>query len=142
MCKQALDIYDMRPQSMIAYLSNYGWHFNKKLCDFAVSLMYTKENGKEVKTECLSKVKVEELLTKYGIKLERNLNYDFVYTFHMYKTDCKGKVPIDEKMILLLTKATVEDDDAADGFILRRWYATMVGNGEPVYWSDFLDDSE
>lgn len=24
---------------MEAYLSNFGWHFNKKMCDFAVSLM-------------------------------------------------------------------------------------------------------
>ena len=47
MCKQALDLYDMRPQSMIAYLSNYSWHFNEPLCRYAISLMYYKEGDKE-----------------------------------------------------------------------------------------------
>ena len=34
-----LDIYDDRPTSMKRYLKYYGEHFNKKLCDFAVSKM-------------------------------------------------------------------------------------------------------
>lgn len=140
MCKQALDLYDMRPQSMIAYLSNWGWHFSEDLCKFAVSLMYYKEGDKEKKVDYLPKAKVEELLTKHGITLKGKLDYDFVYIYHMYCSDLKGKVPLDEKMILLIAKATVEDDDVADGFIMRRWYATMVGNGEPIYWSDFLND--
>lgn len=39
MRRESLDIYDERPREMKAYLSNLGWHFNKKMCDFAVSLM-------------------------------------------------------------------------------------------------------
>jgi len=104
--------------------------------------MYYKEGDKEKDVEYIPKEKVEELLTKHGIKLQKKINHDFVYLYHMYCSDLKGKVPADEKTILLITKATFEDDDAADGFILRRWYATMVGNGEPIYWSDFLDDTE
>lgn len=142
MCKQALDLYDMRPQSQIAYLSNFGWHFTEKLCRFAVSCMYYKEGDKEKEVEYIPKEKVEELLTKHGIKLQKKINHDFVYLYHMYCSDLKGKAPVDEKMILFIAKAIFEDDDAADGFILRRWYATMVGNGEPIYWSDFLDDTE
>lgn len=135
-------MYDVRPQSMTDYLSNYGWHFNKSLCKFAVSLMYCKEDGKKKETEYIPKDKIEELLTKHGIKLENPLNYDFVYTYHMYCTDLKKVQALDEKTKLLITKATVEDEDVSDGFILRRWYATMVGNGEPIYWSDFIDDTE
>lgn len=139
MCKQALDLYDMRPQSMTAYLSYWGWHFNEALCKYAVSLMYYKEGEKEKEVEYLSKEKVEELLTKHGVKLEKKMNYDFVYLYHMYCSDLK-KAPFDDKQKLLIAKYTFEDDDVADGFIMRRWYATMVGNGEPIYWSDFLDD--
>lgn len=141
MCKPALDLFDMRPQSMTAYLSNFGWHFNKPLCEYAVSLMYYKEGDQEKSVPCLSKEKVKELLTKHGI-LMKNVTYDFIYTYHMYCSDLKSKVSLDEKTILLIAKATVEDDDAADGFILRRWIATMTGNGEPIYWSDFLNDTE
>ena len=141
MCKQALDMYDMRPHSQIAYLSNYGWLFNESLCQFAISSMYYKEGDKEKKIEYIKKEKIEEMLTKHGITLKDKVNYDFVYAYHMYCSDTKGKVPLDEKLILMLAKAKVEDDDAADGTLMRQWYAMMVGNGEPIYWSDFLYDS-
>ena len=141
MCKQALDLYDMRPLSMTMYLSNWGFHFTEKLCRYAVSLMYYKEGDKEKEIEYVPKQKVEELLTKHGIKLEKKINYDFVYLFHLYCSDLK-KAPFDEKQKLLLAKYAFEDEDVADGTTMRRWYSTMVGNGEPIYWSDFLDDTE
>jgi hypothetical protein len=34
-----LDTYSKLPSGLEDYLSCYGWHFNKKLCDFAVSQM-------------------------------------------------------------------------------------------------------
>jgi len=35
----SLDVYDIYPKYMRAYLMNYGWHFNKAMCDFATSKM-------------------------------------------------------------------------------------------------------
>ena len=32
--------YDTIPEGMKRYINNYGCHFNKKLCDEAVSRMY------------------------------------------------------------------------------------------------------
>ena len=32
--------------NMRKYLQNYGWHFNKSLCNYAISLM--KKNGKKL----------------------------------------------------------------------------------------------
>lgn len=138
MCRPALDLYDMRPQSMNDYLSNYGWHFNEGLCEFAVSLMYNEdEEGKKTYTKYKKKEEVEALYTKHGIKLKKPLDYDLVYLYHMYCTDLKG-VEEDEKKLLMIAKAIWCDADASDGFVLRRWLATMTGNGEPVYWSDFV----
>ena len=37
--KIPLDAYDMKPEGMIAYLRYNGWHFNKKMCDWAITLM-------------------------------------------------------------------------------------------------------
>ena len=67
-----MDIRDRRPEEMEAYLSNFGWHFNKKMCEFAVSLMkkLNPSTGKKERIEPISKEKVDELLTRYGIKLE------------------------------------------------------------------------
>lgn len=33
-----------------------------------------------------------------------------------------------------------DDADAGDGVTMRRWYATMVANGEPVEWEDLLEE--
>lgn len=35
--KQRLDTYDRIPPAMADYLSQYGWHFSKKMCLWAVS---------------------------------------------------------------------------------------------------------
>lgn len=140
MCRPALDMYDMRPHSMIEYLSNYGWNFNKKSCECAISLMKKEVNGKQEKITPKKKEEVESLFAKHGVKLNDKFNYNHLFVFHMAMADyCSF---MDERMMCLFTKAYCEDVDATEGFILRRWYATMVGNGEPVYWSDFLDDTE
>ena len=34
-----LDIYDKMPSGLEDYLTYYGWHFSKKLCDFATNKM-------------------------------------------------------------------------------------------------------
>ena len=56
--KPALDTYDDMPKYMRKYLQNYGWHFNKALCNYAVSLMT--KNGK--KLEPLTKEYVDKVL--------------------------------------------------------------------------------
>lgn len=37
-----LDMYDDFPSGMKAYLSAYGWHFSKAMCDWAISMMEKK----------------------------------------------------------------------------------------------------
>ena len=41
---ERLDSYSGYPSGMEEYLSAYGWHFSKKMCDWAVSKMYKTEN--------------------------------------------------------------------------------------------------
>lgn len=141
MCKQALDTYDFyRPIAMSRYLSFRGWHFDKKTCDYAVSLMKKKNpaTGRLEPIEPMSKDQVDELLAKHGVKLENNTLYDYVYVANMARADFyKSSLP-DDKSLALFVKDSVDDPDAADGTIMRRWYATMVANGCGVEWSDFL----
>ena len=40
--RPALDLYDDIPKAMRKYLMYNGWHFNKSLCNYAVSLMRKK----------------------------------------------------------------------------------------------------
>ena len=43
-----LDSRSAFPEAMENYLGFNGWHFNKKMCEWAVSRMYKEENGKKV----------------------------------------------------------------------------------------------
>ena len=44
-----LDNYGAYPSGMKEYLSIYGWHFSKKMCEWAVSRMY--KDGEDNKPE-------------------------------------------------------------------------------------------
>lgn len=70
---QRLDIYDIFPSGMTEYLSRYGWHFSKNMCEWAVSRMKAenKATGKKEEIKALSKEDVEVILTQAGVKLEK-----------------------------------------------------------------------
>lgn len=61
MRREPLDIRDRRPEEMEVYLSNFGWHFNKKMCEFAVSLM-KKLNPSSGKKDVLSRYQKRKLM--------------------------------------------------------------------------------
>ena len=132
--RAALDMYDDLPKSMRKYLMHNGWHFNKSLCDFAISLM--RKHGK--KLDPISKETVDKLLEQYKIQLDNNVGYDYVFVANMCKADYYGSSITDDRHVALYIKDTIDDEDAADGTTMRRWYATMVANGIMVDWDDSL----
>ena len=132
--RAALDLYDDMPKAMRRYLQHNGWHFNKSLCNFVVSLM--KKYGKRL--EPISKENVDKLLEQNKIQLDNNVGYDYVFVANMCKADYYGSSITDDKHVALYIKDTIDDEDAADGTTMRRWYATMVANGIMVDWDDSL----
>ncbi|MBQ0089926.1 MAG: hypothetical protein KBT27_11425 [Prevotellaceae bacterium] len=140
MNKVSLDSFAKRPDDMNSYLSSYGWHFNKKACEFAVSKMKKKSqsSGKPERIDPYSKDEVMDLLERHGIKLDNDVMYDSTFVANMCKADyLKSSVP-DEAHLAMYIKDTIDDEDASDGTTMRRWYATMVANGEPVDWYSLL----
>lgn len=132
--RPALDLYDELPKAMRKYLRHNGWHFNKALCDFAVSLMMKK--GKPL--DPISKETVDKLLEINKVHLDNNVGYDYVFVANMCKADYYGSSITDDKHVALYIKDTIDDEDAADGTTMRRWYATMVANGVIIDWDDSL----
>ena len=132
--RPALDLYDELPKDMRKYLMHNGWHFNKSLCNFAISLM--RKHGK--KLDPISKENVDRLLEQNKIQLDNNVGYDYVFVANMCKADYYGSSITDDKHVALYIKDTIDDEDAADGTTMRRWYATMVANGVMVDWDDSL----
>lgn len=129
--RTSLDTFDERPKAMTNYLKYYGLHFNKKLCDFAVSKMH---HGKTP----ISKAKADEILQKFGISLKNNELYDYVYVINMGNNDFLGSSIIDEKHLGLYVKDVIDDADAYDGIVFNRWYADMSRSGIPVDWEEML----
>jgi hypothetical protein len=131
MIRKSLDIYDDRPTSMKRYLKYFGQHFNKKLCDLAVSKM---KHGKNP----VPKEKVDEVLDKYNISLDNNELYDYVYVYNMGNNDFLGSSIVDEKHLALYVKDVIDDEDGYDGIVFNRWYADTVTSGIPIEWEEML----
>lgn len=135
-----LDVYDMKPEGMIAYLRYNGWHFNKKMCEWAVEHMMklNASTGKMEAIEPIDKETVDELLKAHSIELENSTGYDYVYVANMGKADFyKSSVP-DETSLAKFVKDVVDDADQADGFIFNRFYADCNHNGFGIPWEDVL----
>ena len=95
-----------------AYIGENGWHFNKKACEYAVQYLKDKDK-KPIKP--LSKEEVDQMLQKYGIKLEKSVGWDYVYVANMAKSDMDVSPLSDEKSQALYVKVVIDDADAADG---------------------------
>ena len=57
--------YETMPDDLYIYMSHNGPHFNRAACEFAVSNMFTEENGKEVQLKPYTKQQVDNLLATY-----------------------------------------------------------------------------
>lgn len=133
-CRIPLDMYDMRPDGMTNYLRYNGWHFSKKMCEWAVRQM--RKGGERI--EYMDKDKVDELLSSHEVKLEYAIGYDHVYVANMIKSDYwKSSITEDAQMAKMI-KDMVDDEDQKDGFIFNRFYADCCHNGMPIPWDDVL----
>lgn len=63
--REPLDLYDTKPHGMSEYLRHNGWHFNRRMCEFAVSLM--RKDGKRI--DPWRKEDVDELLKSASVRL-------------------------------------------------------------------------
>ena len=130
--------YDEIPEGMKVYINNYGCHFNKKLCEEAVSRMYKEVNGKKEKSRTYTKEKVDSLLRDFNINVERNKLYDAVYVANMCANDFLGKSVPDEAHLAMYIRDVLDDADAEDGYVFNRFYADCMFMNEPIEWEDMI----
>lgn len=100
--RQSLNAYDYQPEEMKAYLRHNGWHFNKKMCEWAIKQM--RKNGKPIRI--MSKDDIDEILKKNNIVLENNVGYDAVYIAHMCLADFTVRLSRMRKRWLSSSKTT------------------------------------
>lgn len=130
--------YDIKPEGMVAYMQNYGPHFNKKMCDFAVSKMESKVNGVKRKIQPYTKEDVDNILSSYGVAVNNGQLYDHVYVANMCKADFLNSSVIDERHLALYVKDVIDDVDAPDGLLFNRWYADTCYCGIAIDWDEMI----
>lgn len=134
-----LDARDVFPSGMEEYLAQYGWHFSKKMCEWATSNMYTVDSSKKHSyITPLTKEEVDSLLNKYGIILENKHGYDYVFVANMCKADYYGSSVPDDQHLVLFIKDYVDDKDGYSELPFTRFYADCVGTGNPINWEDMI----
>ena len=126
------------PSGMEDYLGYYGWHFSKKMCEWASSRMYKDVDGKKEYIDAYTKDQIDSLLRKYGKTLNNNKGYDYVYIANMCKADFLGSSIRDEMALIQYVIDVIEDPDAYEGMPFTRFYADCVGSGTPIVWEDML----
>lgn len=130
-----LDLRDRLPSGMEEYLAAYGWHFSKKMCEWAVSKM---RKSKRMPITPLTKDMVDELLKKNGIILENKFGYDYVFAANMCNADYMGSSIEDEKHLALFVKDYVDDPDGYSELPFTRFFADCIGSGTPIDWEDVI----
>lgn len=134
-----LDARDKYPSGMEDYLAFNGWHFNKKMCDWAVSKMYKLNVAKRKEyIKPYTKDDVENLLKTHGLKLDKDSGYDAVYVANMAKADFYGSSISDDAHLAKFIKDYLDDPDGYDGIVFTRFYADCIGSGTPIMWEDML----
>ena len=75
------------------YLSSYGYHFSKAMCEWAVSMMRDR-NGNRL--QIYDKEKVDSILKANDVILDNDKGYDKVFVFNMGRSDYLGSSITDE----------------------------------------------
>lgn len=134
-----LDAREVFPSGMEEYLSQYGWHFSKKMCEWAVSRMYKRNSlDKKIPIQSWNKDSVDKLLNKYGVTIENKIGYDYIFAANMCIADYYGSSIIDEQHVALFIKDYVDDLDGYEELPFTRFYADCIGSGVPINWEDML----
>ena len=124
------------PDDMKTYLSYWGYHFNKSLTDFAVSMMIRedKATGAPKHITPMTMEELTALLKKHSISIENKDWYDALYLANMVKADFWGSSIEDEEHLAKYVEDVLCDPDGYEGMVFNRFVADCCGKGEPIYW--------
>lgn len=128
------------PEDMQQYMSYYGCHFNKKLCDFAISKMKKEDKATGV-LKPITPITLDELksiLEKNKVQIESNEWYDALYLANMVKADMWGSSIEDEQHMAKYIKDTLGDVDGYDGIVFSRFLADCSAKGCVIFWDMML----
>ncbi len=129
------DIYEVRPAGMDQYLASYGWHFSKKMYEWAVSMMSSR-TGEKITP--VAKEEFDSMMQRYGSTTLVYKGYDALYVFAMAKADFLGSSLQTEQQACRFVRDYLEDKDGYDGVTFTRFYADCIAKGMPILWEEMM----
>lgn len=117
------------------YYDQYGCHFNRKLYEWAVSMMRDRNGNK---MNVLTKEQVAEWLKTQGVNLKNDKGYDAAYVYSMAKADYYGSSIKDNAHLALFVKDYLEDPDGTKTKAFDHFVMDCRAKEEPIYWDEML----
>lgn len=137
---KSLDTYDILPEKMRKYLSHYGFNFNKKTFEAAIRMMkhMNQSSGRTEKISPVTKEKVAEILSSYGVLLDHDTLYNAAYVYNMGMADYLGSSVPDEAHLAMYVKDVLDDPDGSEELPFRFWLQKLVALGQPIDWDEMV----
>lgn len=120
---------------MEEYLEDYGYHFNKRLFQFAAGMM---KDRNDLPLKAWDKEKTDEFLKAHGVNVRHNVGYDAAYVLNMARADFFGSSITDETKLALFVKDYLDDKDGSETRAFDEFYIKTVALGVPVFWDEML----
>ena len=117
------------------YTDQFGMHFNKKLYEWAVSMM-TDRNGNNMQPR--TKDQIIENLRAYGVTLDNVKGHDAAYVYQMARADYYGSSITDEAHLALYVKDYLQDPDGSDTKAFDHFVVDCRAKGEPIFWDSMM----
>lgn len=117
------------------YTDQYGYNFNKKLYEWAVSMMEGR-NGERMSP--MTKEQVSSFLRTNGVTLDRDKGYNAAYVHAMAKADYWGSSISDDAHLALFVKDFLDDPDGTETKAFDHFVVDCRAKGEPIFWEEML----
>lgn len=117
------------------YVDQFGLHFNKKLYEWAVSMMTDRTGGN---VPPMSKEQVSEWMRNNGVSLKNDKGHDAAYVRAMLYADCWGSSYTTDKQLALGVKDFLDDPDGTRTKAFDHFVVDMRSKGEPIFWDEVM----
>lgn len=117
------------------YTDQFGCHFNKKLYEWAVSMMKDR-NGNRIQP--MQKEQVTEFLRINGTTLKNDKGYDAAYVHAMAKADYYGSSISDDAHLAMFVRDFLDDPDGTKTKAFDHFVVDCRAKGEPIFWDQMM----
>ncbi len=117
------------------YIDTYGYHFSKKLYEWAVSMMRGRDGGR---IKAKTKDEVDSFLKANGITLNNNHGHDAPYVLAMATADYMGSSIMDDAHLARFVADYLDDPDGNESKALDHFVADCKAKEELIYWDEML----